>query len=316
MALNEVGCRPDVFGTSVSAFHKTNELRLKHWPNSLLTTSTHDTKFSEDVRARLAVISEMPEEWERQILGWSRILRAPIGGLEGDAAPDRRDEYLLYQLLAGTWEELTDTYRERVRQAMVKVMREAKLRTSWIAPDDEYEAAVLAFLDRAFTTAGFLSQFVPWQERLAQWGVENSLVQTVLKLTSPGVPDLYQGSERMVFHLMDPDNRRPVEYGGPGDGEKGGITRTLLQFRREHPQLFSEGSYEPVSVTGNLSDCVVAFRRSLDDHELMVACARFPYRRSQREWGDTRIEIGEGPWTDVLTLGERFRPDPITILYR
>jgi (1->4)-alpha-D-glucan 1-alpha-D-glucosylmutase len=343
LALNEVGARPDQFGLSLTAFHKANANRQKRWPNSMLGTSTHDTKFGEDARARLAVLSELPSEWERQIRAWTRILRAGIGGGEGAAPPDRNDEYFFYQLLIGTWPpELTlpneiDTamlaeYAQRVAAAMIKAIREAKTQTSWIAPNAAYENAVTSFVERALDanrSQAFLSQYRPFQERVARLGVQNSLVQTVIKLTAPGVPDIYQGSELWNLNMMDPDNRRPVDFGRGRqmllqqsessarcrrltaefaawhDGAiKLDVLTALLHFRREHPGLFMEGQYQALSAEGQYADHVLAYLRQSESERLVVMCSRFPAARENAgAWADTSVPLAghEPEWRDLLT---------------
>jgi (1->4)-alpha-D-glucan 1-alpha-D-glucosylmutase len=345
VALNEVGGYPDQFGVHVSAFHKANALRAKRWPNSMLTTSTHDTKRGEDTRARLAVLSEMPDEWARQVQTWSRILRARRSDIEATAPPDRNDEYLLYQLLVGTWPpELKGNnggldasalkrYKERLKGTMTKSMREAKVHTTWTAPNNNYEDAVLAFVEDALDTErsrAFLAGFLPFQERIARLGVHNSLVQTTLKLTAPGVPDIYQGAELWDLSMVDPDNRRPVDYQerirllekldnnsvAPDiaalldnwcDGAiKLFVTLTILALRRDNPQLFERGEYEPLTVTGPKADHICAFVRRLDDSEALVAAARFPARiQSDPCWQGTTIVItansGRRKWRNIFT---------------
>ena len=226
VALNEVGGHPDEFGIGLGAFHHANRQRAEHWPHAMLATATHDTKRGEDTRARLAVLSEMPDEWSRQIQTWSRLLRARRGDVEGTAPPDRNDEYLFYQLLVGTWPvELLDdvsdgapiaAYAERLKATMVKSMREAKVHSTWAAPDAAYEDAMLTFVEEALDlsrSAAFLDSLLPFVRTVARFGAHNSLIQTVLKLTCPGVPDIYQGSELWDLSMVDPDNRRPVDYG-------------------------------------------------------------------------------------------------------
>ena len=226
LALNEVGGNPDQIGSTLAAFHRANTLRARHWPHTMLATSTHDTKHGEDIRARLAVLADMPDEWARQAAAWSRVLRAARGDAEGAGLPDRNDEYAFYQLLLGSWPaeligaderapDILATYAERLVQVMRKSLREAKLRTTWAIPDEEYERGMLAFVEAALDPSrlnAFLPLFRPFAQRVARLGVGNSLVQTVLKLTLPGIPDFYQGSELWDLNLVDPDNRRPVDY--------------------------------------------------------------------------------------------------------
>ncbi len=337
VALNEVGGHPDEFGVSLVAFHKANRQRAQRWPNAMLGTSTHDTKRGEDTRARLAVLSEMPDEWARQVEIWSRLLRARRGDVEGTAPPDRNDEYLLYQLLVGTWPvELLGSvpdaaglaaYAERIRAALTKSLREAKVHSTWAAPDSEYEAAMLGFADLALDPqrAGtFLANFIPFAERVAQFGAHNTLIQTVLKLTLPGVPDIYQGCELWDLSLVDPDNRRPVDFAtrrqmldkvleaGPGalggyvrdwqDGSfKLAATAAILAFRREMPALFAAGDYEAVPVQGDDAERICAFTRRQGDAVLLVAVARFPTRGAASGVLEVPKLPGGQTWRDLLS---------------
>ena len=347
VALNEVGGHPNHFGVTLAAFHRANAQRAERWPHSMLGTSTHDTKRGEDTRARLAVLSEMPEEWARQVQAWSRILRARRGDVEGTAPPDRNDEYLLYQLLLGAWPaELTAiespdpeklrSFAERIEGAMVKSLREAKLRSTWASPNTAYEEAMLGFVRDALDTArpnAFLSAFLPFQEHVARLGIRNSLVQTALKLTLPGMPDIYQGAELWDLSLVDPDNRSPVNYRTRidllqqiaallkqnrrtairdmlenwRDGRvKLAVIATLLAYRREHPKLFAQGGYEPLIAIGPRADQICAFARSHEEDAIVVAAARFPgHCGAECDWTGTEIPwpqaVGwETHWRDLL----------------
>jgi (1->4)-alpha-D-glucan 1-alpha-D-glucosylmutase len=220
-SLNEVGGEPEAFGVSVPALHRQNAERLERWPHSLLSTSTHDTKRSEDVRSRISVLSEMPREWSNALTRWSRSNRRHKRPVNGDVAPSRDDEYLLYQVLLGAWplEELDDETRpgfvSRIQEYMAKATREAKVHTSWINPNEEYDAAIQRFVAAILDPkrAGpFLADFMRFEKITARVGAVNSLGQTLLKLTVPGVPDIYQGNELWDLSLVDPDNRRPVDY--------------------------------------------------------------------------------------------------------
>jgi (1->4)-alpha-D-glucan 1-alpha-D-glucosylmutase len=347
VALNEVGGHPDHFGVTPAAFHRANAQRAERWPHATLATSTHDTKRGEDTRARLAVLSEMPEDCARQVQTWSRILRARRGDVEGTAPPDRNDEYLLYQLLLGAWPaELTGvenpdpeqirSFAERIEGAMVKSIREAKLRSTWASPNTVYEEAMLGFVRDALDASrpnAFLSAFLPFQDRVARLGVRNSLVQTALKLTLPGVPDIYQGAELWDLSLVDPDNRRPVDYrtrielleevtellerNGHApmidmledwrDGRiKLAVIATLLARRRDRPKLFALGGYEPLMATGSRADQIFAFARWDKEDALVVAAARFPVRcEAEPDWTGTAIPwpqaaSGETHWRGLL----------------
>ncbi len=343
IALNEVGSHPNRFGVTLGAFHKANAQRAKRWPHAMLCTSTHDTKRGEDARARLAVLSEFPDEWAQQVQVWSRILRARLGDVEGTAPPDRNDEYLYYQLLIATWPtELTGAnaldpeavwlYTDRLRNAMVKAVREAKIRSTWESPNTGYEDALLSFIDQSLDlerSRGFLAAFLPFQERVARLGVRNSLVQTVLKLTLPGVPDIYQGAELWDLSMTDPDNRRPIDYAariGMLDGLMNGkreclatllvewrdgriklsvITR-ILGYRREHPEVFAAGDYDALNAEGTKAEHVCAFVRSSGNETVLVAAARFPAAlEAAPDWNGTTIPLPERlaqtRWRDILT---------------
>ncbi len=328
IALNEVGGYPDRFGTTVANFHKTVGQRARRWPDSMLTTSTHDTKRGEDARARLAVLSEMPEQWAKHVRLWSHALRARRGDIEATAPPDRNDEYYFYQLLAGSWpaealssdsldETMLRDYSARVKEAMRKYMREGKVRSNWAAPNAEYEEAVLAFADGALDpheSDAFRSAFLPFVQHLARLGAENSLVQTAIKLTAPGAPDIYQGSELWDLSLVDPDNRRPVDYEErmrllagldarqPSmhelmerwrDGAvKLFVTSRLLRLRAAQPDLFARGAYEPIPTAGPQADCICGFARIKEDAALLVITARFPARREMAaEWLRTTVAL-------------------------
>jgi (1->4)-alpha-D-glucan 1-alpha-D-glucosylmutase len=324
VALNEVGGSPDRFGVTIAAFHRGIAQRAQRWPHALLSTSTHDSKRGEDARARLAALSELPEEWAQQLALWSRILRGPPQPTE-IPAPDRNDEYFFYQLLLGSWpvELLTlpqpeqahegmAAYCERVRGSMIKAVREARVHSQWAFPDKPYEEAVLAFVDGALVgsrAAAFIPAFVPFAQRIAALGAHNTFVQTVLKLTCPGVPDLYQGSERWDLNLVDPDNRRPVDFAAGAallasvesaltvdrtgavvrlfeawqDGAfKLAVIMLLLRCRREHEALFADGDYQPLAVEGECGEEVCVYARTLNGRALLVMLARHP-----RRWRET-----------------------------
>ena len=216
VSLNEVGGNPTRFGLNPNAVHAWMCDRQRRWPAALSTTSTHDTKRGEDVRARLNVLSELPEAWKAAVTRWRALNRRFRADIDGVDAPDANDEYLLYQTLVGAWPFTADGqagFSERLKSYMVKAMREAKRRTSWITPDDRYEAAVLRFVDDILDRRRpFLQAFLPFQARVAELGMYNSLAQLLIKITAPGVPDFYQGTELWDLSLVDPDNRQPVDY--------------------------------------------------------------------------------------------------------
>jgi (1->4)-alpha-D-glucan 1-alpha-D-glucosylmutase len=346
VALNEVGGHPDHFGVTVAAFHRANAQRAERWPHAMLSTSTHDTKRGEDIRSRLAVLSEIPEEWARQVQTWSRILRARRGDIEGTGPPYRNDEYLFYQLLLGAWPpELTGvsnldpeklgSFAERMGSVMVKSIREAKLHSTWASPETAYEEMMVGFVRDALEVSrpnAFLSAFLPFQERIARLGIRNSLVQTALKLTVPGMPDIYQGAELWDFSLVDPDNRRPVDYqtrttllariwelsegkrcaailemfeNWPDGRIKLTVIARLLAHRRDHSRLFAESRYESLTAKGCKSDHLCAFSRVCEDDALIVVAARFPARfEVDPDWAGTEIPWPPGAgcthWCDLL----------------
>ncbi|MBP2308792.1 malto-oligosyltrehalose synthase [Azospirillum melinis] len=346
VALNEVGGHPDHFGVSVSAFHRANQDRARNWPGNMLASTTHDTKRGEDTRARLYALSEMPEEWERQVQTWSRLLRARRGDVEGTAPPDRNDEYLFYQLLLGAWPaELTGASVDRIEQpamtafaerivgAMTKSMREAKVHSTWAAPNEAYEGAVVSFIHDALDVTrrnAFLEVFLPFQASLARIGMVNGLAQALLKLTSPGVPDIYQGCELWNLSLVDPDNRLPVDYDArrelleevEGVVEHGAVagllerwtdgavklavTRQALAVRGEMPEVFSAGEYLPLEATGERADHVVAYARRNGDETVVVAVPRLVGQLGENpDWGNTAIPLPRGTgWRNRLTGAE------------
>ncbi len=258
----------------------------------MLTTSTHDTKMSEDVRARIYALSEDPERWDATVRAWSRHNRRFKTGMdEGRSAPDANEEFLLYQALLGAWPlegGATPDFIARIKAMLRKAISEAKTNSNWIYPHRGWMEAADRFVDALLDPAnGFLALFQPEAERIARLGMVNSLAQVTLKLTSPGVPDLYQGNEVWDFSLVDPDNRRPVDFErrkqlaaslekrSPAEllenwkdgGIKLHLTRMLLRFRREHPHLFQEGDYEAIRARGPWAERIVAFRRQLKPEE-------------------------------------------------
>ncbi|TMH53010.1 MAG: malto-oligosyltrehalose synthase, partial [Betaproteobacteria bacterium] len=287
LSQNEVGGDLRRFGVSVAAFHEANARRAREWPHAMLATSTHDSKRSEDVRARLDVLSEVPGEWRLYASRWHRLSRAHKLKVDEREAPTRNDEYLLYQTLLGTWPDRYDDpavaseFVKRIEGHLIKVVREAKVESSWINSNEAYEKAVIAFV-RALLTAPdnerFLADFIPFQRKIAWFGMLNSLAQTLLKLTAPGVPDIYQGCEWWNLSLVDPDNRRPVDFaarrealeamhaaaavvGGvnaisqlavdlashPDDGRlKQFVIWRALGLRRQRDALFRDGEYVPL----------------------------------------------------------------------
>jgi len=314
IALNEVGGDPRVFSLSVAAFHAANAQRAEHWPHTLLTTTTHDTKRGEDVRARLSALSAIPWEWSRAVRRWSRLNRPHQQDIVGVPILDRNDEYLLYQTLIGAWpvelmggrwnRKAAADFRARIQSYMIKALREAKQRSSWADPDMRYEQAMQDFVARILDAEGgraFRDVFLPLQARVAELGVHNSLVQLALKLTCPGVPDIYQGGELWDSSLVDPDNRRPVDFAARArllkkiaaldaatprrlaeeipkmrnewhDGAiKMYVLHRLLQLRAAHPAPFEKGYYRPLQVQGADPDSAIAFERTSGKARVIVA---------------------------------------------
>jgi (1->4)-alpha-D-glucan 1-alpha-D-glucosylmutase len=322
ISLNEVGGDPSHFGVSPEQLHAHFRDRQQHWPYALSTLSTHDTKRSEDVRARLNVLSEIPGEWRDAVLRWMQLNDRHRDDVEGSKAPDRNDEYLLYQTLVGAWggEHLLN----RVQAYMTKAMREAKARTNWTDPNQAYEAAVMQFAGRILdeqSGAEFLREFVPFQQRVARHGVINSLAQTLLRLAAPGVPDTYQGTDVLDFSLVDPDNRRPVDYArrqklldglyfrnDDPDRMKLLVTTSALRARRDRPGLFSAGEYLPVHVNGIRAEQVFAFARQNAGSFALVVVPRFVTRLADA----TTLPIGLDVWQGTqLQLPTPFPKEPL-----
>jgi (1->4)-alpha-D-glucan 1-alpha-D-glucosylmutase len=322
VSANDVGGHPGRLAASVADFHEMNRQRLECWPLELLATSTHDTKRGEDARARINVLSEMPGAWAKAVGTWMRINGHNRVKLHGAWAPDRNDEYLFYQVLIGAWPAETmqsplvsdapADLTERLVAYMEKAAREAKVHTSWIEENPEYLRALIRFVKETLAgqTAGrFLASFVPFQRRVAQVGMVNSLSQLVLKLASPGVPDFYQGTELWDLSLVDPDNRRAVDFAARqhllaelrpvldrleqqqeataeremeellthwSDGRiKLFVTTCGMRFRRQHRALMLHGAYTALDVDGEGADHVVAFARHDDSGTLLVIAPRF-----------------------------------------
>lgn len=339
VSLNEVGGDPETFGLSVAAFHRANRTRRRLWPDSLLATSTHDTKRGEDVRARINVLSEMPRLWRASLQRWHHLNRPYKPRLDGQEVPSLQEEYLLYQTLLGAWpmEPLTVAGRaafcERIQAYMLKALREAKVHTSWNNIYEPYERAVETFIASILdVTLGqrFLEDFATLQQSVAQYGIWNSLAQTLLKLTSPGIPDFYQGSELWDLRLVDPDNRQPVDYALRQQhlsalaercqtlGRRALVRELLatrhdsrlklyliwqaLTYRREHAALFRLGDYVPLEVRGEARRHVCAFVRQHGTEVLVAVAPRLLIQllpdASQAPlgpsvWGETSLVLPE-----------------------
>jgi len=346
LALNEVGGEPGTFGTTVNAFHAESRARLSRFPDAMVASSTHDTKRSEDVRARIAVLSELPGGWRSAISRWTRFNRKFKSRVDGEPAPDRNDEYYIYQTILGAWPfgvdiqdtEKWTTFVDRVVENTIKATREASVHTSWIAPSD-YEPATGTFIRSVLNPKQpgnrFFEDVQPLRTTVANIGMSNGLAMQLLKLTVPGVPDIYQGTDSWDFSLTDPDNRRPIDFAArsaaldalagrqPGkiqnlvatatDGRiKLFTTARTLAFRRNNDELFRRGVYEPLEAHGSHAASVVAFARRLpvgvrssatSDAEAIVVIPRLVYSLSTREqpfalgetWGATTLLIPGAP---------------------
>ena len=345
LSLNEVGGDPRSFGMKIPEFHKQVATRRRLWPHAMLATATHDTKRGEDVRTRLDVLSEIPDLWARHVARWTTVNAAA----QGEAAPSKNDEYLIYQTLLGAWPQDLNpgpnadpdriaAFARRLKAYLLKAVREAKQHSSWLEPNTKYEDACGKFIDRLLDPKRpFLADFATVQSLVARLGALSSLSQTVLKLTLPGVPDTYQGSELWDLSLVDPDNRHAVDFSprrealdavsanddrhaladlraGWHDGRiKLHLINTILAVRRRLPGLFADGSYEPLASTGPRADNVVAFARRTRSEIMIVAVGRFFSRLAARPdelappieaWADTSLRLPRLPvprFTDVLS---------------
>lgn len=347
-SLNEVGMDCKIFGTDLHVFHQLNQERLETWPHTLLATSTHDTKRSEDVRARINVLSENPGAWKKALYQWSEVNRARKVLFDNREIPNRNEEFLLYQTLIGTWPlypmdaTARAQYIDRIEKYMLKAIKEAKIHTSWINSNDAYEKGIQDFIHRILDLDPdnhFLKEFEAFIPSIIKAGIFNSLSQTLLKMTTPGVPDFYQGSELWEFHLVDPDNRRPVDYSNrqhllnmlkqkaqedrgalithlmetPEDGRiKLYLTSQVLNFRLQNPSLFQEGNYQPIEVKGEKAKHVVPFSRTKNQKQIIVAVGRFYTQLSDSEfvlpigkvWENTVLAFSpylEGNYQDILS---------------
>lgn len=335
LSLNEVGADPDRFGLTLEDFHAANMARAARWPNAMIATATHDTKRGEDARARLNVLSEMPRDWLRALGRARRIAEPFLSEIDGETAPDANDQYLIFQAILGAWPmELLDGasrsqisgFRERIEAFVEKALREAKRKTSWINPDEDYEKAALTLVRGLLDgTSGFIESFQPLARRLAYLGCLTGLSRTVLKCTVPGVPDIYQGAEFWDLSLVDPDNRRPVDYAARAealgdeapvdflsdwrDGHaKQATLAQLLALRAELPELFAHGDYRAIQAEGEFASHVVAFERQRGKQRIIVAVPRLLARMIQGEepfdpaiWNGTSLPLASGQWTNVLT---------------
>jgi (1->4)-alpha-D-glucan 1-alpha-D-glucosylmutase len=352
LSLNDVGSDPQAFGCTREELHRLAQERLTRWPGSLNTTSTHDTKRAEDVRLRIDALSEIPVEWEQRIHRWAQLNQPHRATLEDEPAPSANDELMVYQTLVGTYDGVDETYLQRLDAYFEKAIREAKAHSSWTNPDEPYESAVKAFARAALGSRPFLDDFEPFARRIAQAARVSALSLCALKVASPGVPDVYQGCELEDLSLVDPDNRRPVDWArrrkltdelkrklaedrlalarqtakALHDGRAKLLTlRESLRWRREDPELFLKGSYTPLAADGPLEKHVVAFAREHEGRRLVCAVPRLTLTLGERNapW-QGRLSVPAGEWVDLITgvrrrgglieLAELFADFPVALL--
>ncbi len=341
IALNEVGNDPRDFGISLKAFHAASEDRTKRWPCTMLATSTHDTKRSEDARARLGVLSELPSTWRLLLRRWSLLNRSRRTEADGESLPSRADEYHYYQALVAIWPgRSAGDLAERLKTYMLKAAREAKVRTSWINPDADYEAALERFVAESLKNEVFLKDLAEVMPRLVRLGMLVGLSQALLKVASPGVPDYYQGCELWDFSLVDPDNRRPVDFAlrkkllknpthslEDGSAKLHVIRRGLAVRKALHSLFIGGGAYTPLYADGGREENVVAFALSGEGKSVVAIAPRLFAHLMQDagvDWGESRIKLPEGSYDEVMTgrkieggsqrLADLLRDFPVALL--
>lgn len=339
VSLNEVGSSPDVFGITLDEFHEFNDKRQEQWPHTMNASSTHDTKRGEDVRARINVLSEIPDEWQTNLQEWQKLNQSFKTITKDIALPQNNDEYLLYQTLIGAYpfkDIEIEGFQGRLEDYIIKAIREAKVHTTWLRPNQTYEEACINFI-KAILKPGednaFLKAFLPFQKKIAHYGIFNSLGQTLIKTTSPGIPDFYQGTELWEFNLVDPDNRRQVDFTKrqaclesikkeAQSNILNLITKLLehkedakiklflihkaLKARTKYAETFKTGDYLPLKVTGKFKDHVIAFARSNKKQNVITIVPRFltslikegELPLGKNVWEDTAVQL---PQKDDLT---------------
>lgn len=345
IGLNDVGGAPEHFGIALKEFHRYNQYQQEHWPNALNATSTHDTKRSEDVRSRLSIISELPEEWESEVKAWSELNASKKQIVRDQPVPEPNDEYFLYQTLVGAYpfnDKELPAYRERIKDYVVKAVREAKVHTAWLRPDEDYENGYVHFVETLLTPGKdniFLEKLQHFQAKVAEYGMYNALSQLLIKLTVPGVPDFYQGTELWDLSLVDPDNRRPVDYpkrfsalqdiDARWQKQPTTLIKNLLKNRTDGSiklflmmrglaarnyfrNVFRSGTYHPLTVTGAKADHIIAFARHKGEHTVITVVPRFLTSLIEpgvlpvgaEVWADIAIEVPAGAqatWKSWLT---------------
>jgi (1->4)-alpha-D-glucan 1-alpha-D-glucosylmutase len=336
LSLNEVGGNPSIFGIDLDLFHQFNQNKIQTFPHGMNATATHDTKRGEDMRARLNVLSEIPKQWEERVNEWRQINQVH----KQEEIPDANDEYFFYQTILGAFpfleSELSD-FSTRIKDYILKAIREAKVNTDWLRPNERYEREFLSFIDRVLESnkSAFYDSFQPFQKHIAEYGIYNSLSQVLIKNTAPGVPDLYQGAELWELSLVDPDNRRPVDYQKRMDflkeiqaksqenrtellqellttKEDGKIKlfviHQLLKTRQEYSAVFENGDYQPIEVTGKYPKHIVAFARNYEGQTIVAIAPRFlttivkpgQLPLGAEVWQDTCLNLPDRHWKNVI----------------
>jgi (1->4)-alpha-D-glucan 1-alpha-D-glucosylmutase len=344
LSLNEVGGNPERFGISAIEFHEFNQKRQADWASAMNATSTHDTKRGEDVRSRINVLSEIPTEWQVQVQTWSELNASHKTRIKSAVFPDRNDEYAFYQTLVGAYPFAAaeiEQFSERVKAYVLKSIREAKVHTTWLRPNSTYETALTDFVDAVLDPAAanpFLEVFLPFQRRIAHYGVFNSLSQTLIKIVSPGIPDFYQGSELWDLSLVDPDNRRSVNFeqrqsylkeiqaklgnrpsliaellDTKADGRiKLFLIHQVLKARAAYVNLFQQGAYLPLQASGKFAEHVIAFAKQQGNQTAIAIAPRFlthliqsnDYPLGHQVWEDTSLNLpsnSSSTWQDIIT---------------
>ncbi|MFH0925895.1 MAG: malto-oligosyltrehalose synthase [bacterium] len=348
ISLNEVGGNPHRFGVSLDEFHSFNTKRASRMPHSLNATATHDTKRGEDLRARINVLSELPTEWTNKLKHWKKINSVHKIILGNRSLPDENDEYFLYQTFLGAFPFLKKdipAFKERIKTYIIKAVREAKVHTAWVKPDTEYEEACLSFVEKTLNSEKnnlFFNSFIPFQKKIAFYGIFNSLSQILLKITCPGIPDFYQGTELWDLNLVDPDNRRPVDFqmrkkylkeikqkeqedilaliskllDSREDGRiKLFLVYRSLKLREERRDVFEKGTYLPIKVEGRFKECIIAYVRAFQKSWIITIAPRYftslvnkgQYPLGEEVWRDTHLLLpDEAPfnWKNVITNQE------------
>ncbi len=344
ISLNEVGGSPAKFGINKPEFYDFCKKRKRKWPHTMNATSTHDTKRGEDVRARINVLSEIPDEWESKVKKWNKINKIYKTNVAGKNAPVKNDEYFLYQTMIGCYpfyDDEHDSFVARLKEYSIKAAREAKIFTRWVSPDADYENALLNFIDKILNrelSKDFFNDFYEFQKRVAFYGMFNSISQAVIKITAPGIPDFYQGTEMWDFSMVDPDNRRSVDYElrkkiltEIKKSESNNLSKYIsdilknyhdsrikiltvyktLQVRNNFLEVFNDGEMVPLNINGELHNNLIAYARLHNDEAVVVVLPRFltelvkenEFPFGKKIWGATSVQFPEGfsKWKNIFT---------------